>query len=104
MPDGAPKSALEIAMEKLAKRDAEAGGEPRSLTDAQREAIGAARREHEAKVAECRILHEAKLAATFDPEARRTLDEEYRRDLARFESARDKKIRVATSDDTAPED
>ena len=74
MSEGPPKSALELAMEKLARRDAEATDDgPPSLTDEQRDAIAEVRREYEAKVAETRILHESRLAATFDPEARQQL-------------------------------
>jgi len=95
--DGPPKSALELAMEKLARQDAEAGVESTTLTDAQRDAIAAARQEYEAKVAECRILHESKLASTFDPEARRILETQYRRDLSHVASVRDRKIARATA-------
>src|SRR6187455_1328338 len=53
----APKSALELAMEKLKKKDAEAGVEAQTLTDAQRTAIADARSMYEARVAERRIMH-----------------------------------------------
>lgn len=99
MPDGPPRSAYEIAMAKLAKRDAESGEERTALTAAQREAIADIRREYEAKVAECRILHQSRLAATFDPTARRTLEEEYRRDIERYTSLRDKKVAAVTTGD-----
>ena len=47
MSHGGPKSAYELAMEKLARKDAEAGVEATTLTAAQREAIG--RRDYDAK-------------------------------------------------------
>jgi len=93
MPDDAPKSAIELAMERLRKKDAEAGVQETPLTDAQREAITEARRVYEARVAERRILHESTLVATLDPAERAKREEEFRRDLDRFETDRDAKIR-----------
>jgi hypothetical protein len=93
MPDDAPKSAIELAMERLRKKDAEAGVQETPLTDAQREAITEARRVYEARVAERRILHQSTLVATLDPEERAKREEEFRRDLDRFETDRDAKIR-----------
>lgn len=92
MSDAPPRSAVEIAMEKLTRQDAEAGVEAQALTDAQKEAIAEARREYEAKTAECRILHESKLATVFEPAARSELEANFRRDIARFETDRDRRI------------
>lgn len=92
MADGAPRSALEIALERLKKKDQEAGIVETPLTDAQRQAIAEARNVCEAKTAERKILHESKLAANWEPEARARLEEEYRRDLDRFAYDRDRKI------------
>ena len=80
-------------MERLRKKDAEAGVEERPLTDEQRAAIAEARNVYEARVAERRILHQSTLASTFDPAERQLRDDELRRDLERFESDRDAKIR-----------
>jgi hypothetical protein len=89
----APKSTIELVMERFKQQDAEAETTPTTpLTDEQREAIAAARRDYEAKVAEVDILFTATLAATFDPEARLGLEANRRRDLSRFVSSRDKKI------------
>jgi hypothetical protein len=88
-----PKSALEIVLERLRKKDAEAGIEDKVLTDAQRAAIGEARNVYEARVAERRILHQSSLMKTLDPAEADALDEGFRRDLERFESDRDAKIR-----------
>ena len=93
MADGAPKSALELVMERLRRKDAEAGIEETTLTDAQRAAIAEARSVHEARVAERRIMHQSALVATLDPEERAKREEEFRRDLDRFENDRDAKIR-----------
>ena len=92
--DTGPKSAVELAMERLQRQDAEAGEDvsSRSLTDDQKEAIAAARRDYEAKVAEAEILVSSKLAATFDLEGRREIEANHRRDLGQFSSSRDRKI------------
>ena len=92
MSDAPPKSAIELAMEKLAKRDADAGTKSRAVTPAQKEAIAGARRDYEARTAECRILHDSTVGTVSDPEARRELDANFRRDLARLGSDRDRKI------------
>jgi hypothetical protein len=89
----APKSRLELVMERLRKQDAEAGVADTPITDAQRAAIAEARSIYDAKVAERRIMHQSTMAATFDPAERAQRDEELRRDLDRFESDRDSKIR-----------
>ena len=96
MSDAPPKSAVELAMEKLKRQDAETGVEARVLSDDQKAAIADARRDYEAKVAECRILSDASRATAVDPEALRELEENYQRDLSRIASARDKKIREIT--------
>lgn len=92
MTEGAPKSAFELAMEKLRRRDEEAGVETAALTDAQREAIADVRRAYDAQVAERRILHQAALAKTPEPEARQALEANHRRDLGRFAADRDRKM------------
>jgi hypothetical protein len=89
----APKSALELVMERLRKKDAEAGVQERPLTEEQRAAIAEARSVYEARVAERRIMHQSALATTFDPAERQLREEELRRDMERFESERDAKIR-----------
>ena len=57
MSDEGPKSAFELAMERLRQKDKEGGVVERPLTDAQKAAIAEARRVHDAKVAEREILH-----------------------------------------------
>ena len=88
-----PRSRLEIVMERLRKKDAEAGVEETALTEQQRAEIAEARSIYEAKVAERRIMHQSALATVFDPAEREQLDELFRRDLERFESDRDARIR-----------
>ncbi len=89
----APKSALELVMERLRKKDADAGVEEQKLTNEQKAAIAEAKSHYESKVAERRILHNGKLVMTLDPQERAVLEEEYRRDLDRFTSDRDAKVR-----------
>jgi hypothetical protein len=92
MSDEAPKSALELAMERLRRKDAEQGVEAAPLTAGQKAAIAEARRVAEARLAEREILHRSKLRTTAEPEAREQLEEEYRRDRERTVSERDRKI------------
>ena len=92
MTGGAPKSAFELAMEKLKRQDEAAGVAQVHLTAAQREAIAEARRVCEARIAECRILFQSALATTLEPAAREELEANYRRDLARCAADRDKQI------------
>ena len=92
MSDEAPKSAYELAMERLRKKDREEGIEDRPLTNEQREAIAEARRVAEARFAEREILHQSALRGAADPEAAAQLEEEYRRDRERIGSDRDEKI------------
>ncbi|HJR60274.1 MAG TPA: hypothetical protein VJ813_12765 [Vicinamibacterales bacterium] len=89
----APKSALELALERLKKKDADAGVEQKPLTEEQREAIAEARNLYEARVAERRIMHQSQTAAVFDPQELELQREQMLRDLAHFESDRDAKIR-----------
>lgn len=91
-PTGAPKSAYELAMERLRRKDEEAGVETRPLTEAQKASIAEVRNFYEAKLAEAEVLHHSKLRATFDPSALETLEQQYRRDRERLTSERDGKI------------
>jgi hypothetical protein len=92
MSDDAPKSAYELAMERLRQKDKEASVEERSLTTEQKAGIAEARQFHQAKVAEREILHQAALAATRTHEEVDKLNEELRRDRERLTSERDRKI------------
>jgi len=85
-------------MERLRKKDAESGVEETRLTDAQRAEIAEARSVYDARVAERRIMHQSAVLITIDPAERAQRDEELRRDLDRFESDRDAKIRRIRND------
>ena len=90
--DDAPKSAYELILERLKKKDREDGVEERSVTDEQRARIAEIRKIHEAKLAEREILHHSALRHAADPEAFAQLEEEYRRDRERIAGERDRKI------------
>ena len=89
----APKSAIDIVMERLRKKDAEAGIADHPLSDAQRAAIAEAKSVYEAQVAERRIMHQSTVAAIFDPEQLAARESELRRDLERFEREREEKVK-----------
>ena len=98
----APKSALELVMERLKKKDADAGVVEQKLSEAQKAAIAEARSVYEARVAERQILHREKQLRTADPTDAIKIDEEYRRDLDRFATDRDAKIRKIR-EETSPQ-
>jgi hypothetical protein len=96
MPDDtAPKSAYELAMERLRKKDADAGVEQTPLTAAQKAAIAEIRNFYEAKLAEAELLYQGRMRSTFDPAERDAREKEYRRDRERLSSERDAKIERA---------
>lgn len=80
-------------MERLRRKDADAGVVEHPITDAQRAAIAELRRVHEARVAERRIMHDAEIRAIMDPAERAERDAEMRRDLDRFEREREEKVK-----------
>ena len=92
MSDEEPKTALELAMERLKRKDQEEGRSERPLSEEQRAAIAELRRIGEAKLAEREILHLSAVARVGDPEASALLEEEYRRDRERIVAERDAKI------------
>ena len=100
MSDEAPKSALELAMERLRRKDVEEGVVEKTLTAEQKSEIAEVRQVYSAKVAQEEILFKSKLATTRDPEERMKLEEGHRRDLQRLSEDRDRKLeklRGATS-------
>jgi hypothetical protein len=90
-----PKSAFELAMERLRKKDEAAGVEERPLTDAQKAAIAEARQVYEARMAEREILHQAALRKATTHEEVERLNEELRRDRDRLATDRDRKTAEA---------
>ena len=92
MPDEAPKSAYELAMERLRRKDAEQGVEERAVTR------GAEERDRRDPA---RLLGQGRrgrdplqvdLDDEPDPEARMKLEAEHRRDLQRLHDDRERKL------------
>ena len=95
--DTAPKSSYELAMERLRKKDADAGITQQTLTAEQKAAAGEIRNFYEAKLAELELLFQGQMRALFDPTERATREEQYRRDYERLSSERDAKIEKVRS-------
>ena len=92
MSDEAPKSAYDLAMERLRKKDADAGIEQVPLSDTQRAEIAEARNFYDSKLAEREVLHHSTLRKVAEPETRAVLEGEYHRDRERLIADRDSKI------------
>jgi hypothetical protein len=90
--DGAPKSAYELAMERLRKKDAEEGIERKPVTDAQRASIAEVRNFYESKLAEIDVLHQGRMRTLMEPEAREVAEQEFRRERERLAGERDAKV------------
>jgi len=90
--DDAPKSAVELAMARFRKQDADAGVTDRVLSEDQKNEIAEVRKTYGAKLAQEEILFKSKAQAAIDPESRRALEENYRRDVERITHDREKKI------------
>ena len=88
----APKTAYEIILERLKKRDRDEGVEERPVTEGQRARIAELRQVYEARLAEREILYQSSRRKAADLEALDKLEEEYRRDRERIASERDRKI------------
>ena len=93
--EGAPKSAYELAMERLRKKDEAAGVVETTLTDAQKTAITELRSLYGAKLAQADLQHQDRVRMTFDPAVREVLDLEYRRERERLTGEMDAKIEKA---------
>jgi hypothetical protein len=97
MSDEAPKSALELAMERLKKKDAEQGVSERLLTEQQKNEIAEIRKTYAARLAQEEILFKSKVAGVLEFEARQALQDNYRRDVDRLNHERDRKIEKVRS-------
>ena len=89
--DDAPKSAVELAMARFKQQDADAGVTDRVLTADQKNEIAEVRKTYGAKLAQEEILFRSSTQMV-DPETRRTLEDNYRRDVERINHERDRKI------------
>src|SRR3989442_1170625 len=92
--DGAPKSAIELAMERLRKKDADEGVTTRALTDEEKAAIAEVRSLYDSKIAEQQILQDAALRRMYgvDPAEVEEVDRRFRREKERLASERDGKV------------
>jgi len=92
MPGEGPKSAYELAMERLRQKDREAGVEERPLTDEQKAAIAEARQIYQARLAEREILHRDAIGRAQSREEVEKLASELARDRDRLLRDRERKI------------
>ena len=90
--DDAPKTAYEIILERLKKKDRDEGVEERPVTDEQKAVLAELRKVYEAKLAEREILYQSSRRKAADLEELDKLEEEYRRDRERIASERERKI------------
>ncbi len=79
-----PKSAFELAMERLNAEDREAGTKETPLTPKQKEAIAEARRIASSRLAEREILFRDSMKKTPDPAEREKAEGEYHVDRQRI--------------------
>ena len=93
--DDAPKSAIELAMERLRKKDEAAGVVETTLSEAQKAAIAELRSFYGAKLAQADLQYQDRLRATFDPAVHHALDMEYQRERERLTGELDAKIAKA---------
>ena len=79
-----PRTAFELAMERLRAEDREAGTKEIPLTKKQKDAIGEARRIATARLAEREILFKDAMKKTADADARAAAEREYQIDRQRI--------------------
>jgi hypothetical protein len=87
-----PKSAYDLAMERLEAADRESGIREAPLSTAQKEEIAEARRVAASRLAELEILFRDAMRKTVDPAERAKAEDEYRTDRKRIEDDRDRAI------------
>lgn len=86
------KSAVELAMERLRKKDEEAGAVQRTVSESDKAQIAEIRSVYEARIAEQHVLLESKLRHLADQGAREVLEAEWRQNNERLAAERDRKI------------
>ena len=92
MVDESPKSAYELAMERLRKKDAADGVVEKLVTDEQKAEMAEVRQMYAAKIAQEEILYKSQLRTTWDPDERTKLEEGHRRDVQRLNDELERKI------------
>jgi hypothetical protein len=92
--DRAPKSSLELAMERLRKKDAEEGVTTRPMTEQQKRAIAEVRSLYESKIAEQDILQQSTMnrLLSADPAELDEVGRQFRRERERLASERDARV------------
>ena len=98
MSDSGPKSAFELAMDRLRRKDEEEGRVERPLSAAQKARIAEVRTIYEARIAELEVMHRSALRQTVEPAAREELEAGYHRERERLAAERDEKIERIRSD------
>lgn len=86
------KSSFELAMERLRRKDAEAGVTTRVLSDAAKAQIAEVRSIYDAKIAEQQVMLQSRLARTMDPGEREVLEAGFRAEKERLSAERDAKV------------
>ena len=79
-------------MARFKKQDADAGVSETPMTADQKAEIAEVRQTYGAKLAQEEILYKTKLHASVDFDERQKLEDNYRRDVERLTSERDRKI------------
>ncbi len=92
--EGAPKSAYELAMEKL---KAQGGYEERKLTAKQKAEIADVRSRYRALIAQAEIEHQSKLATVASYEELEKLKTELARDKERLNAEMEEKVQEVRS-------
>lgn len=87
-----PKSAYDLATEKLAAADREAGVKETPLSDLQKKAIAEARRAAAARLAEYEVFFRDHMRTAADPDERAKVEEQFRADRKRIEDRLDRSI------------
>lgn len=92
--DSAPKSSIELAMERLRKKDAAEGVTTRTMTDAQKLAIAEVRSLYDSKIAEQEILQQSAMNSRLGgaPEELDEIGSQFRRERERLATERDARI------------
>jgi hypothetical protein len=90
--DEKPRSAVELALERLRKKDTDSGVVGRTITEEQKTAIAEARSLHASKVAELEIMHRSKMTGIFDPSERGRAEDDYRREMQRLNDTLEAKV------------
>jgi hypothetical protein len=103
MSDEAPKSAFELAMQRLQQKDRESGTKERPLTDGQRARIAEIRAFYEAKLAEIEILSGADRARARDAESLERIEAQYRGERERLLAERERKLEAERGAPAQPE-